>query len=147
MKPGTRVRLAAPLTYDQLDNLGLKTDEMVAAGKDVDDIAVWVEVTGEFRPVRAGEWFVSGAIPEAYQASRDIPAVRLTDCRYIARLRWEGDYPFDFGDELLVASMAVVERWNSPLWKDLPATALYIQRLERAAKEFERRADGATGPH
>lgn len=144
MKPGTRVPLAdPPLTYDQLDALGLKTDEQVAAGRDATDIAVWAEVTGEFRPVRAGEWFVSGAIPEAYQAPRDIPALRLNDCRYIARLRWEGDYPFDFGVELLAAARAAVERWNTPLWKDVPHTALYMQRLARAAEEFETRASKA----
>lgn len=27
--------------------------------------------TGEFRPPRKGEWYLSGAIPEAYQANMD----------------------------------------------------------------------------
>lgn len=31
--------------------------------------AVW---TGEKRPVKAGEWYLSGAIPEAYQAFGNI---------------------------------------------------------------------------
>lgn len=28
--------------------------------------------TGEFRPVKEGEWFLSGAIPEAYKATADM---------------------------------------------------------------------------
>ena len=36
---------------------------------------------GEFRPPRAGEWYISGAIPEAYYAHRD-----LTTPYHIARL-------------------------------------------------------------
>lgn len=30
------------------------------------------------------------------------------------------------------AASAVIDRWNSPLWKDLPHTAEYINDLERA---------------
>ena len=45
-------------------------------------------------------------------------------------------------DSLLAAAEAVVERWDTPLWKDAPATAGYINalraavaaRLERGAK-------------
>lgn len=36
---------------------------------------------------------------------------------------------------LLTASQAVTDRWHSPLWKDVPATAGYIQRLEQAVRE------------
>lgn len=37
--------------------------------------------TGEFRPPRKGEWYISGAIPEAYDAKADL------SCSYwIARL-------------------------------------------------------------
>jgi len=33
----------------------------------------YVELTGEFRPPRKGEWFISGAaIPEGYQAPSDL---------------------------------------------------------------------------
>jgi hypothetical protein len=28
-------------------------------------------MTGEFRPPKAGEWYISGAIPEAYKALMD----------------------------------------------------------------------------
>ena len=35
-------------------------------------------------------------------------------------------------DELTRAARAVVERWDSPLWKDLPHTAEYIDALRRA---------------
>jgi hypothetical protein len=39
------------------------------------------ERTGEYRPPRAGEWYVSGAIPEGYRAPND-----LTMPHAIARL-------------------------------------------------------------
>jgi hypothetical protein len=32
--------------------------------------------------------------------------------------------------ELVQAAQAVVDRWHTPLWKDAPATATYIQNLE-----------------
>ena len=35
-------------------------------------------------------------------------------------------------DELVNAGSAVVERWDSPLWKDLPHTGEYIHRLREA---------------
>ena len=31
-----------------------------------------VQATGEFRPPRAGEWFISGAIAEGYRARHDM---------------------------------------------------------------------------
>jgi hypothetical protein len=35
-------------------------------------------------------------------------------------------------DELIAAASAVVARWDAPLWKDLPGTAAFIERLRRA---------------
>lgn len=35
-------------------------------------------------------------------------------------------------DELREAARAVVERWDSPLWKDLPHTGTFIDRLRKA---------------
>ena len=40
--------------------------------------------------------------------------------------------------ELLDAAIAVIERWDSPLWKDLPATAEYIGRLRQAVARAQR---------
>ena len=40
-------------------------------------------------------------------------------------------------DELLSAAKAVVERWDSPLWKDLPPTAKAIARLRDAVNKLE----------
>ena len=37
-------------------------------------------------------------------------------------------------DELLAAAESVVERWETPLWKDVPATADYIARLRQAVE-------------
>lgn len=39
--------------------------------------------------------------------------------------------------ELLDAAIAVIERWDSPLWKDLPATAEYIGRLRKAVAKAQ----------
>jgi len=36
--------------------------------------------------------------------------------------------------ELMAAAQSVIERWDSPSWKDLPATANYIHRLRAALK-------------
>lgn len=35
-------------------------------------------------------------------------------------------------DALREAAIAVVQRWDTPLWKDVPATAGYINRLRNA---------------
>lgn len=35
-------------------------------------------------------------------------------------------------NDLRDAASAVIDRWNSPLWKDLPHTAEYIHDLEKA---------------
>ena len=40
--------------------------------------------------------------------------------------------PGQGGDGLLAAAQAVVERWDTPLWKDAPATAGYINALRAA---------------
>jgi hypothetical protein len=39
--------------------------------------------------------------------------------------------------ELIEAAQAVVGRWDTPLWKDAPATAIYIERLRRALAQPE----------
>ena len=36
---------------------------------------------------------------------------------------------------LLTASQAIIDRWHTPAWKDVPATAGYIQQLEHAVTE------------
>ncbi len=33
-----------------------------------------IQATGEFRQPRMGEWYISGAIPEGYQALNDLPS-------------------------------------------------------------------------
>ena len=45
----------------------------------------------------------------------------------LAALRAQPDH-----SELVTAARAVVERWETPLWKDAPATAGYINRLRDA---------------
>ena len=41
------------------------------------------------------------------------------------------------GDKLIDAGKAVVERWDSPKWKDLPHTAEYINELRNVIAEIE----------
>lgn len=36
--------------------------------------------------------------------------------------------------ELEQAAQAVIDRWDTPLWKDVPATAEYINKLREALK-------------
>jgi hypothetical protein len=43
----------------------------------------------------------------------------------------------DDAKELLEAAKAVVERWETPLWKDVPATAEYIYRLRDALNAYK----------
>ena len=45
--------------------------------------------------------------------------------------------------EMVAAARAVVERWDSPLWKDVPATAVYINRLRDALPDSDH--ETATG--
>lgn len=40
-------------------------------------------------------------------------------------------------DELLAAGKALVERWDSPLWKDQPHTGEFIARLRDAVAKAE----------
>lgn len=40
-------------------------------------------------------------------------------------------------NKLREAAQAVVDRWDTPLWKDVPATAEYINRLRDALAEPE----------
>jgi len=35
-------------------------------------------------------------------------------------------------DSVINSAREVVERWDAPLWKDIPATAIYIGRLRAA---------------
>lgn len=62
--------LADPPTNDDLFALGL-----------TDKVGVRAMATGEKRPPRKGEWYLSGAIVEAYRASND-----LTSEFHIAKL-------------------------------------------------------------
>ena len=41
-------------------------------------------------------------------------------------------------DELRALAQAVVDRWDTPLWKDVPATAEYINRLRAAIAKGEK---------
>lgn len=40
--------------------------------------------------------------------------------------------------ELVESSDALIDRWNSPLWKDLPHTAEYIHKLRNVVDKAKR---------
>lgn len=40
-------------------------------------------------------------------------------------------------DDLEKAAKAVIERWDTPLWKDVPATAVYIADLRKALETMD----------
>ena len=40
--------------------------------------------------------------------------------------------PDGWGRELVAAAQAVIERWDSPAWKDAPHTAIFINRMREA---------------
>jgi len=74
---------------EDLQALGLKRDEVSQAMPSLGMTAtvkahkkfIKAKATGEKRPPKAGEWYISGAIPEAYRAPND-----LSQKHVIARL-------------------------------------------------------------
>jgi hypothetical protein len=54
----------------------------IAAGEKGHDKGFWARWTGETRQPKRGEWYLSGAIIEAYQAKTDL----LGDAYHIAKL-------------------------------------------------------------
>lgn len=40
-------------------------------------------------------------------------------------------------DELLAAAQAMIDRWDTPLWKDVPSTAEYINALRNAVAKVK----------
>lgn len=59
-------------------------------GKRVDFRA---KVTGEFRPAQPGEWYISGAIPEAYQATGGTKASFNIATLVRGHMEWVEDDP------------------------------------------------------
>jgi hypothetical protein len=64
------------------------------------------------------------------QQHENLLSVRESDLQVITSLRQQLTKPAD--EVLIEAAKAVVERWETPLWKDAPATAGYIYRLRDA---------------
>ena len=52
------------------------------------------------------------------------------------KLEKEPDYKA-IAEELADKAKAVIERWDSPLWKDVPHTAEYINELRQALAKYE----------
>lgn len=62
---------------------------------------------------------------------KDIPIEWLERFAALAALRAQPDHS-EQHLEMIAAARAVVERWDTPLWKDAPATAGFINRLRDA---------------
>jgi len=60
------------LTPFECNALGVKSNGYRYA-KDGELVHVRALATGERRPPNAGEWYISGAIPEAYRAGHTMP--------------------------------------------------------------------------
>lgn len=76
--------LADYLTYEDKQALRVQGTMSTAKYQDLlrgDFVNVGAVLTGEKRPPKAGEWFISGAIPEAYRMPND-----STQAHHIARL-------------------------------------------------------------
>ncbi len=43
---------------------------------------------------------------------------------------------FAASDNLAITARGVVERWDTPLWKDVPATAVYVNALRNALVDY-----------
>ena len=63
--------------------------------------------------------------------ARECVAELLTQYARITELESQLAQRFDAAD-MATAAQAVVDRWDTPLWKDVPATADYIGRLRAA---------------
>ena len=72
-----------------------------------------------------------------HQCATHYHALARCDCgqQRVAALEAELSRITKQRDELLNASLAVIDRWHTPSWKDAPATAKYIQQLEHAVAE------------
>lgn len=79
--PSNATKLRRGQRYPLADHVPLTEAEALGVGKRAAIVAVW---TGEKRCPKAGEWYLSGAIIEAYRAPND-----LTTEYHIAQLEAE----------------------------------------------------------
>ena len=72
-------------------------------------------------------------------ATEDKSNVTSISCKLFAEHVIDSTKPtIDSNDELIEAAKAMVERWDSPLWKDLPHTGECINRLRNALEVLKR---------
>lgn len=79
------------------------------------------------------------------------PTIFAGRCTHVAALKIEGLSASEVegnadliaaAPELLAAAIAVIERWDSPSWKDIPHTAEFIARLRQAVNSATGSAAG-----
>lgn len=68
LKRGVAYPLGDPLTSEECRRWGVRS-KMFLGVHDCNVMAVW---TGEKRPPKKGEWYLSGAIIDAYRAPNDL---------------------------------------------------------------------------
>ena len=87
------------------------------------------------------EYAYTAAQLESYAAARVAEATAETSraltesLQVVKRLRSERDELAKRVAELEEKGMALVERWDTPLWKDAPHTAVYIHALRDAIQK------------
>ena len=68
-------KLGDRLTFAEAEACGVKTDSIAHLWGESAKDGRYVRAvrTGEYRAPKAGEWYLSGAVPTAYRASGDFP--------------------------------------------------------------------------
>ena len=70
----------------------------------------------------------------------DTQDVLLSAAEELETLRAENTRLHEQQDRLVGVSQAVVDRWHTPLWKDAPATAGYINALSAILAEIREKS-------
>lgn len=67
-------KLGDPLNSEERKRFGMTTfqEGMIAMRSEKDGLLVRAQMTGESRPPKKGEWYISGALPVAYRAPNDL---------------------------------------------------------------------------
>jgi hypothetical protein len=108
-----------------LDKARSRINAALSAPAAAAEAVAWEVMTlGEWRPTR----FPDELRAKGYQVRIALPdrerAASLVASEDTKRLDWE--------HELIAAAQAVIERWDTPLWKDAPHTAIFINRMREA---------------
>ena len=111
--------------YDLMDGLIDRLAALAQAKQDQGEPAWWM-----FKSITGGNVFYEG--PERPKGA-EIRATPLYT--QPAPVAVAPQVPADVQRELIAAAQAVIERWDTPAWRDAPHTAIFINRM-RAAIDY-----------